>query len=273
MPPHARMSLAQQLLLLALVARFWHEPYRGSLVRWGTQLHDRFMLPHFVWQDFTGIVADMNDAGYALDSAWFAPHFEFRFPLCGQHRLRSDVSSSCAKRSSPGTCSARKAPSAAPCATSTPRSSACRSCVSGFNARTLSRRLQRRARAADAARAARRVSSAACGFAPGSPPSSLHPTIPVDAPLVFDLYDRWSGRAVAGCTYHVAHPGGRNFERFPVNAYEAESRRLARFFAVRPHARALPGAGTTPSARISLHARPALYALDGDSLRDGTCRH
>ena len=86
MPPHAQMSLAQQQLLLALVARFWKAPYERELVRWGTLLHDRFMLPHFVWQDLAELIRDMNQAGYPLELDWFAPHFEFRFPRYGEIR-------------------------------------------------------------------------------------------------------------------------------------------------------------------------------------------
>ena len=89
MPPHARMSLAQQLLLRSLVARFWKEPYAPSrLTRWGTELHDRFLLPYFVQQDFDDVIAELSAAGYPLQPEWFDPHFEFRFPKLGDFATR-----------------------------------------------------------------------------------------------------------------------------------------------------------------------------------------
>ena len=228
MPPHARMSLAQHLLLRGLIARFWNEPYKNGLVRWGTDIHDRWMLPHFCETDFKDVIRDLRDSGYPFEFDWFAPHFEFRFPFIGdleqrdvQIELRTALEPWHVLGEEPG---------------------------AGGTVRYVDssvERVQVKARGLMGDRFAVTVGGdrlplhptgtngeavAGVRYRAWQPPECLQPTIGVHTPLVFDIVDTWNHRSIAGCTYHVAHPGGRSYETFPVNSYEAEARRLARFF-------------------------------------------
>ncbi|MDR2032907.1 MAG: transglutaminase family protein [Azoarcus sp.] len=231
MPPHARMSLTQQLLLRTLIARFWETPYTPErLARWGTTLHDRFMLPHFVWQDFRDVIDDLRREGYMLEHEWFAPHFEFRFPRIGDYAvegMRLELRTALEPWHVMGEEGA-----------------------AGGTARYVDSSLERIQIKADGVAPDRYVVTcngvgvplhptgtegefvAGVRYRAWQPASALHPTIGVDNPLTFDLVDTWSQRSLGGCQYHVTHPGGRSFDAFPVNAFEAESRRIARFFRI-----------------------------------------
>ena len=230
MPPHARMSIAQQLLMRALVARFWREPYTAPAARWGTQLHDRFMLPAYVRADFDDVMDDMRRAGYAFDSDWFAPHFEFRFPTVGEiNVLGMELSLRNALEpwhvmgeESTGGGTARYVDSSI---------ERLQVHVTGFNPARYAITCNGHALPLQPLPTAGEF-VAGVRFKAWNPWSSLHPTIKPHGPLVFDVLDTWSQRSVGGCQYHVAHPGGRNYDTFPINAYEAESRRLARFFRI-----------------------------------------
>ena len=248
MPPHPRMSIVQQLLLRALVARFWKTPYKAPASRWGTELHDRFMLPTFIKMDFDDVMQEMRSAGYAFDSSWFAPHFEFRFPVVGAVNSAS-IELTLRNALEPWHVMGEEG-------------------APGGTARYVDSSLERMEVRVTGMNESRYVvtcngqalplqSTGTTGeFVAGvrykawNPPSALHPSIGIHTPLTFDIVDTWMKRSLGGCQYHVAHPGGLNPDTFPVNAYEAESRRMSRFVAM-GHT---PGVMNVPPASINVPA-------------------
>ncbi len=227
MAPSLRMGLAELLLVRALVAMFWKEPYQGRLVRWGTGIHDRFLLPHYVKQDFLDVLTILRRFGYGFDDRWFAAHLEFRFPKIGSvashdvelelrqalepwHVLGEEASSGNTSRSVDSSLERLQVK------------------VTGF---TESRHVVVCNGRSVPLRATGTPGEAVAGvrYRAWQPPLCLHPTIPVHTPLKFDLIDTWSARSIAGCVFHVIHPDGVMYENRPADAAEAESRRAARF--------------------------------------------
>jgi uncharacterized protein (DUF2126 family) len=227
MPPHARMSLTQQLLIRALVALFWKHPYQEAPIRWGTRLHDQFLLPAYVERDFAAVTEFLHRHGYPVQPDWFATHFEFRFPVYGvvnyfgvELELRQAIEPWYVLGEEPG---------------------------SGGTTRFVDSSVERlQVRVRNFIPEKHRVlcngktlplmatgvqGEYVCGvrYRAWQPPRCLHPTIPVHTPLHLDLYDPFAKVSLGGALYHVGHPGGRNYDTFPVNANEAQARRAARF--------------------------------------------
>ena len=246
MPPHPHMSSVQQLLLRALVARFWKTPFKAPATRWGTELHDRFMLPTFIKQDFEDVMMDMRSAGYAFDDSWFAPHYEFRFPVVGsinsagiELTLRNALEPwhVMGEEGAPGG-TARYVDSS----------------LERIEVRVTGMNESRYVITCNGQALPMQNTGTVGEFVAGvrykawNPPSSLHPSIGIHTPLTFDIVDTWVKRSMGGCQYYVAHPGGLNPDTFPVNAYEAESRRMSRFAAM-GHT---PGTLVVPPATINV---------------------
>jgi uncharacterized protein (DUF2126 family)/transglutaminase-like putative cysteine protease len=228
MAPHVRMGLVEMLLIRALVCRFWKRPFEGSLVRWGTVLHDRFMLPHFVKRDFFDVLTELRQSGYNFDEIWFASHLEFRFPKIGSIAAEG-VELELRQALEPWNVLAEET-------------------TSGGMVRSVDSSLERiQVKLSGFVTESRYV--VACNgrkvpLAPSGDPgeavagvryrarrlsATLHPTIPVHTPLVFDIMDLWKERSIGRCIYHTGPPGGRTYTSRPANAKEAEERRLERF--------------------------------------------
>lgn len=227
MPPHAQMSLAMQLLIRSLVASFWKRPYDEKLRVWGNDLHDRYLLPYYLWKDFQSVLYELQVAGYPIEEAWYAAQFEFRFPLMGsveydqvQIQLRNAIEPWYVLGEEPaGGGTVRFVDS------SVERLEVLVHGLDPLRHQVVCNGIIVPLRESGTAG----THIAGVRYRAWCPTSCLHPTIPVHTPLIIDLYDKRACRSLGGCTYHVAHPGGRNYSTFPVNASEAEARRSARF--------------------------------------------
>lgn len=226
MPPHWQMSAVQMLLLRSLLAWFSANPYKKSLIHWDHQLHDRFMLPHYIWEDMRWVVKDLQAADVEFELDWLSPFQEFRFPHYGSFHvagLQLDIHGAIEPwhvlgEESSTTGTSRYVDSSV---------ERLQVKIQGLYGERLmlccnKRKVPLQATGKDGEYVA------GIRFKAWDPYSALHPTIGVHSPLVFDVVDTMNSRSLGGCTYYVSHPGGRNYDTFPVNANEAEARRVAR---------------------------------------------
>ena len=228
MPPNKQMCLVQLLLIRTLVSWFWEKPYKGKLVRWGTELHDKFLTHHFVREDLKDVVSQLNEAGYAFDINWLEPFFEFRFPHIGRVKFK-DVELSLRTAIEPWNVLGEEMSSSG-------TARFVDSSVERIEVKAIGLTGERYAILCNGMRIpmantfTKGEYVASVRYRAWQPPSALHPNLGIDTPLVFDIFDLWVGKSVAGCTYHVYHPGGRAYDTFPVNSFEAEGRRVSRFY-------------------------------------------
>lgn len=255
MTPHPQMNLVQSLLLRACIAWFWKRPYQARLIRWGTSLHDKFMLPHFLRDDLHDALQSLKAGGFHLKPDWFEPFFAFRFPECGRAQI-GDLALTIHSALEPwpvmGEEPAGGGVSRSVDATLERVQVTAQGLVAGRHIVTCNGK-----RVPMTPTAERETMVAGVRFKAWSQTSSLHPGLPVHAPLVFDIVDLHQKRSIGGCTYHVAHPGGRSHDSFPVNENEAEGRRLARFEAMghTPGTFKAPPVGANPDFPHTLDLR------------------
>lgn len=228
MPPHKEMSLAQMLLIRSLISKFWKTPYKKNLLKHNTILHDRYMMPHFIWNDFSDVIFELNESGYEFNKDWYKVFLDFRFPIFGKTNING-IELEIRMAAEPWHVLGEEG-------------------ITGGTARYVDSAAERVQVKVFGLTEGRYVVTCNQRVVPISgtgingefvgsvkykawqPPSGLHPTIPIHSPLNFDIYDTWNDRSIGGCNYHVFHPGGRGYNTFPVNSFEAESRRLSRFY-------------------------------------------
>jgi len=227
MPPHPRMASAQMTLLRSLVAAFSAEPYQAPLVRWGTELHDRFLLPTWLWRDFEDVLAYLGRQGLPLPADAYRAFLDLRCPVVGRAQA-GDVAVEIRNAIEPWHVLGEEA-------TATGTSRYVDSSMERIEARVEGLVDGRHQVLVNGLTLPLRSTGARGEWVGGvrfrawAPPHSLHAHIGIHHPIRIDVLDAWTRRSIGACAYHVWHPEGRGYDTPPLTRFEAAARRAQRF--------------------------------------------